>query len=81
MRLLSLIAGAAGVLAVTGFPAHPAVAPPLLTVWHALTWALSPAASVVTISDQSARWTECGSLLLLATGMFGAAVLVGRGRA
>jgi hypothetical protein len=80
MRLLSLIAGAAGVLVVTGFPVHPAAAPPLLTVWHTVTRALGPAASVVTMSDQGAHWTECGSLLLLATGMFGAAVLLGRGR-
>ena len=77
MRMFSLLVGAAGVLVVTGFPVHLAAAPSLLAVWHAVS---APAADLVALPDRAAQWTECGSLLLLATGMFGAAIIIGRGR-
>ncbi len=80
MKLFSMFVGAAGVLVVTGFPVHLTAAPSVLAAWHAVSQIVAPAADLVTLPDRSGQWIECGSLLLLATGMFGAAVIVGRGR-
>jgi hypothetical protein len=81
MKMFSVLVTAAGVLVVTGYPVRLAAAPSLLAVWHTVSQAAAgPGASAAAIVDAGAQWTECGSLLLLATGMFGAAVLVGRGR-
>jgi hypothetical protein len=80
MKLFSMFVGAAGVLVVTGFPPQRMAAPSLVAVWQAVSHAVSPAAELIAVPDRGAQWAECGSLLLLATGMFGAAVLVGRGR-
>jgi hypothetical protein len=80
MKVFSLLVGAAGVLIVTGFPAHITAAPSRLAIWEAVSHGPVAATVVTAIPDPDARWTECGSLLLLATGMFGAAVLVARAR-
>jgi len=80
MKLFSMFVGAAGVLVVTGFPAHLAAAPSLLAAWHGVSRIVAPATVLIGVPDQAAQWTECASLLLLATGMFGAAILVGRAR-
>jgi hypothetical protein len=78
--MFSMFVGVAGVLVVTGFPVHLTAAPSVLAAWHAVSNVMLPAADLIIVPDRSAQLTECGSLLLLATGMFGAAVLVGRGR-
>jgi hypothetical protein len=80
MKVFSLLLGAAGVLVVTGFPVHLSAAPSLLAAWQTVSQAAAAPVGAAAIIDPGARWIECGSLLLLATGMFGAAVLVGRGR-
>ena len=80
MKLFSMFVGAAGVLVVTGFPVHLTAAPSLVAAWHAVSNVVVPAAELISVPDQGAQWTECGSLLLLACGMFGAAVVVGRAR-
>ena len=80
MKLFSMFVGAAGVLVVTGFPVHLTAAPSLVAAWQTVSHIVVPAAALISVPDQGAQWTECGSLLLLATGMFGAAVVVGRAR-
>lgn len=80
MKLLSLLVGAVGVVMVTGFPAVIPAAPSVFTRWHSVSQPAAPAAAAIAAPDP-ARWTESGSLVLLATGMFGAAVLIGRRRA
>jgi hypothetical protein len=77
MKIFLVLVGAAGVLVVTGFPVHLAAAPSLVAAWRAVS---APAPEIVALPDRAAQWTECGSLLLLATGMFGAAILIGRRR-
>ena len=81
MKVFSLLVGAAGVLVVTGFPVQLSAAPSLLAAWQTVSHAAAASGGTAAIMDPGGRWVECGSLLLLATGMFGAAVLVGRGRA
>ena len=80
MKLFSMFVGAAGVLVVTGIPVHLTAGPSMVAAWHAVSQVVAPAAELVTLPDRGAQWTECGSLLLLATGLFGAAFFVGRAR-
>ena len=80
MKVFSLLLGAAGVLVVTGFPIHLSAAPSLLAAWQTVSHAAATSGSAAPMVDPDSRWIECGSLLLLATGMYGAAVLVARGR-
>ena len=80
MKLFSLLVGAIGVVVVTGFPVYASPRPALLMAWHAATHVLAPAPGVATVVDAGVQWTECGSLVLLATGMFGASLIIGRQR-
>jgi hypothetical protein len=79
MKLFSLLVGAAGVVVMTGVPAQLS-ASPVMARWHSISQTGSAATAAGAIPDAGARWAESGSLLLLATGMFGAAVLIGRRR-
>jgi hypothetical protein len=78
MRLFLLTLAMAGVLAMSGLPARDAGTRATMLRQFVATRTIAP--SVLPIADRNARWTECGSLLLLATGMFGAALVVGRRR-
>jgi hypothetical protein len=80
MKLFSMIVGAAGVVVVTGFPPQLSAAPSVMARWHSVSQTGGPATAAVAIPDAGARRAESGSLLLLATAMFGAAVLIGRRR-
>jgi len=78
MRLFLLTLAMAGVLAMSGLPARDGGT--RATMLRQFVAARTIAPGVLPIADRNARWTECGSLLLLATGMFGAALVVGRRR-
>ena len=80
MKLFSLLVGAAGVVVMTGVPAQLSASPAVMARWQAVSHTGSAAVAAAAIPDAGARWAESGSLLLLASGMFGAAVLIGRRR-
>jgi hypothetical protein len=80
MKLFSLIVGAVGVMVMTGLPAQLSASPAVMARWQSVSHTGAAAIAAGAIPDAGARWAESGSLLLLASGMFGAAVLIGRRR-
>ncbi len=77
-KLLWLCAATLGMLALSGVPAHDPAAPLLRAAWNAAHAGNATSAEGALPLAPDARWSESGSLLLLGTGFFAAAVLVRR---
>jgi len=80
IKLLSVTIAAASILALTGFRAGDAGRPLRSSITRAMSAVLSPSETVAPPLDPVSRWAEAGSLLVLASGLFGAAVAVNRRR-
>ena len=80
MKSLLLMLGTVGVVAFAGAPSTGALAPAMADGWRAIVASVSVVPSTVLDGSVTAvaRWSEPGSLLLLAAGFFGAALWLGR---
>jgi len=79
IRMLSLSIALASLVALAGFPIPDVERTMIASARHAFVAALPTAANgYAAVIEPAARWRESGSLLALALGLFGAAVVVRR---
>lgn len=82
VKLASLFAATLSVAALSGMPTSETAVFAMADVGRAMVNAvwISPGATLGGSLDGRAAWSESGSLLLLATGFFGAALMIRRRR-